>query len=273
MKVLITGDKGYIGQHLKKMLLADGGFEVYGLDIDTCDIRHYDEMRFHFLSLMGFPNEFDVVIHLAALVRVGDSVRQPLEYYDTNINGTINVLRSIKTKNFIFASTGVASNPVNPYALSKRCAEDIVQDICGKNGIDYTIFRFYNVIGSDGFKPTNPDGLMYALMRAKEIGAFNLYGIDYNTPDGTAVRDYVHVNDICKALKHAIKYPSHNIENLGTGKGHTVKEMIEVFKKVNNCDFEVRNLPRRNGDLETSVLDKVSSYMVESYTFEELMKI
>jgi UDP-glucose 4-epimerase len=216
---------------------------------------------------------FDTVVHLAALVKVNESVLKPISYYDTNINGTVNVLQELFFKNFVFASTGTAANPINPYALSKRCAEDIVERYCIENSKTFTSFRFYNVIGSDGISPTNVDGLMYNLMKAKETGSFNLYGGDYNTPDGTPVRDYVHVNEICHSIQKAIETPANSLQNLGHGKGHTVKEMVDVFKMVNNCDFAVNYCQRRKGDLEYSVLDNPSTYMESTYTLSQLLKV
>lgn len=279
-KVLVTGSSGYIGQHLVKLLKREG-YEVFGIDNQKCindylkyknfleiDIR-YDIEDFLF-ALGDWPDEFDAVIHLAALVRVNESVEQPYSYYNTNINGTTNVLHGLKYKNFIFASTGAAQNPISPYALSKRVAEDIVHESCHDS--NYTIFRFYNVIGTDGVSPTNPDGLFSNLIKAEKGGTFNLYGTDYNTHDGTPIRDYVHVNEICYALMEAIERPANGLENLGHGKGHSVMEMITKYQEVNKCKFDIIPCQRREGDLEYSVLDNVSSYMKELYTFDELMK-
>jgi UDP-glucose 4-epimerase len=278
--ILITGSSGYIGQHLVKLLKND--YNVYGIDKQKCfndyltpnhfcdtDIR-YDMQDFLF-AWKEWPHEFDVVIHLAALVSVGESVLQPYSYYNTNINGTANVLNGIRYKNFIFASTGAAENPISPYGLSKRAAEDIVHESCHDS--DYTIFRFYNVVGSDGVSPTNPDGLMYNLIKARREGHFNLYGADYDTPDGTAIRDYVHVNEICMAIREAIEKPANSLQNLGHGKGHTVKEMVDTFKIVNNCDFVVNYGARREGDLEKSVLSNPSPYLKQLYTLSDLLKV
>jgi UDP-glucose 4-epimerase len=276
-RILVTGSSGYIGQHLVK-LLRKGDYEVFGIDKS---VRFNDYLApNHFIKLditenfVKWPQTvFDTVVHLAALVKVNESVLKPISYYDTNINGTVNVLQELFFKNFVFASTGTAANPINPYALSKRCAEDIVERYCIENSKTFTSFRFYNVIGSDGISPTNVDGLMYNLMKAKETGSFNLYGGDYNTPDGTPVRDYVHVNEICHSIKKAIEMPANSLQNLGHGKGHTVKEMVDVFKMVNNCDFAVNYCQRREGDLEYSVLDNPSTYMESTYTLSQLLKV
>jgi UDP-glucose 4-epimerase len=276
-KILITGSSGYIGQHLVKLLKKDD-YEVFGLDKNT---RFNDYLApNHFIKLdiaenfVKWPTTvFDTVVHLAALVKVNESVKKPISYYDTNINGTVNVLQEVFFKNFVFASTGTAANPINPYALSKRCAEDVVERYCIENSKTFTSFRFYNVIGSDGIAPTNPDGLMSNLIKAKETGVFNLYGGDYNTEDGTPIRDYVHVNEICESIKMAIETPANKLENLGHGKGHSVLQMVTTFKLVNECNFQINYCQRREGDLEYSVLDNPSTYMKSMYTLPQLLKV
>jgi UDP-glucose 4-epimerase len=276
-KVLITGNSGYIGSHLSKMLYTD--YELYGLDINPSQFPVTDHFQVDinkpFVSQkLVMEMEFDCVIHLAALVNVGESEQKPIQYYITNLNGTMNVINKIKTKNFIFASTGAAVGCASAYGISKRAAEDVVREYCTQHRpTPYTIFRFYNVIGSDGFDPTNPDGLMYNLMQAKEKGEFTIFGTDYNTFDKTCIRDYVHVNEICDALRTAIEKPSNQVESLGHGTGYTVRQIVNLYKKVNNTDFEVKEGPRRKGDLTISVLDNVSPYMKELYSLEELLKV
>lgn len=263
--VLVTGSEGYIGQHLIKMM--SDRYNIRRLDIKGN--HSWDITK----KLKSGSIKFDAVVHLAALVRANESVENPWSYYNTNINGTWNVLNKIHYDNFIFASTGLATNPINPYSYSKRVAEDIVTEHCTKNKLDFTIFRFYNVIGSDGFDPTNPDGLFYNLNKAEETGVFNLCGTDYNTKDGTCIRDYIHVNEICNAIIKSIENPSGQIENLGTGVGKTVLEIIDRYKLTNQVDFEVINIGRRDGDIEVSVLDNPSSYYEQLYTFEEMLKV
>ena len=276
-KVLITGSSGYIGSHLCKML--ENEYEVHGLDIVDPQATLNEFYHCDINRQFAIPGdiEYDAVIHLAALVRVGESEQIPIKYYITNLNGTMNVINKVKTKNFIFASTGAAQDCQSAYGISKRAAEDVVREYCTQHRqIPYTIFRFYNVIGSDGFPPTNPDGLMYNLIKATETGEFTIFGNDYDTRDGTCVRDYVHVMEIGDALKQAIEKPSNQIECLGHGVGHTVGEIVNLFRKVNNIpnsDLLTKIGPRRKGDLETSVLANVSPYMRNLYTMEELLKI
>jgi UDP-glucose 4-epimerase len=110
-------------------------------------------------------------------------------------------------------------------------------------------------------------------MQAKNKGHFTIYGADYNTPDGTAIRDYVHVNEICMAIREAIEKPANSLQNLGHGQGHSVKEMVDTFKIVNDCDFVVNYAGRREGDLEKSVLSNPSSYLQHLYTLSDLLKV
>lgn len=268
--VLITGSSGYIGQHLVQLLQST--FDLAGLDIMARDnVKLYQaDIR---NNVFDIDQEFDTVVHLAALVNVGESVQNPWDYYLTNTVGTHNVLTKLKYKNFVFASTGAAAQLNSPYGISKRAAEDIVADYCQRNNRTFTTFRFYNVIGSAGFAPTNPDGLFYNLVRAKQTGKFTIYGTDYNTPDGTCVRDYVHVMEICHAIQKAIEQPANQLENLGHGQGNSVQQIVELFKQVNAVEFDTVDAPRRSGDLEVSVLDNPSAYLPKIYTVEDLLKL
>jgi UDP-glucose 4-epimerase len=273
-KILITGNSGYIGSHLTEML-KNSKVLVSGLDKELPKIPVDDFFQQNIIFEDGWlaSNEYDCVIHLAAEVSVGQSVLDPILYYQTNTIGTLNVIKNIKTKHFIFASTGAAANLNSPYGISKKAAEEMVSQFCKENKIPFTIFRFYNVTGSKVVKPTNPDGLMWNLINAEKTKVFNLFGDDYDTGDGSAIRDYVHVNEICHALVLAIDEPSYQIENLGHGVGTSVKQMIDLYKKVNDCDFEVKICPRRDGDLEKSVLDNPSKFMKKLYSLEDLLRI
>lgn len=276
-KILITGCSGYIGSHLCKLLEND--YEIHGLDIKEPQVPVKKFYQVDITRLFTIPDQtepYDCVIHLAALVNVGESEQIPMMYYFTNLNGTTNVMNKIPTKNFIFASTGAAVGCASAYGISKRAAEDCVREMCTVHKpMDYTVFRFYNVIGSHyGIEPTNPDGLMYNLIKAKKTGSFVIFGNDYNESwDGTPVRDYVHVMEICTAIKLAIETPGNKVESLGHGVGHTVKEMTDIFQQVNDCSFDVKIGPRRKGDLPSSVLEDVSPYMVELFSIEQLLKL
>jgi UDP-glucose 4-epimerase len=274
-KVLITGSSGYIGSHLCKML--KGKYEVHGLDVKE---PVYPVDKFYQVDinkLFTIPDQtepYHAVIHLAALVNVGMSEKIPIMYYITNVNGTMNVLNKVPTNNFIYASTGQASLCANPYSISKRASEDCVVEYCTKHDPkNYTMFRFYNVVGMDGIQPTNPDGLLSALINASKTGEFTIHGDDYDTPDGTCVRDYVHVNEICYALMLAIEEPANRLENLGHGVGKSVKDMVEMFKIVNNTNFTVKVGPRKKGDPAVSVLQNPGRYMKHLYDFKDLLKV
>lgn len=269
-KILVTGSEGYIGQHLCA-LLEKNFYDVYHLDMNM-DNTHYNRVcadirEFYEMDSL-FEEDFDTVIHLAAVVQVGESVKYPTLYYNTNINGTLNVLKHLNYDNFVFASTGAAASPNSPYGCSKRCAEDIVKEWAPK----HTIFRFYNVTGSEGFPATNPDGLFYNLAKAVDTGTFNLYGTEYNTKDGTCVREYIHVMDICHALMKAIETPTNDIENLAYNDTRTVKEIVNIFKEVNGVDFQVIYKEARPGDLEAMYLPNPSKLMTRNYSYEQMMK-
>ena len=258
-KVLVTGCSGYIGSHLCKMLEKD--YDVYGLDIKDpqTKLKHFNRQDINrpissYVTLDAVASEivFDAVIHLAALVKVGDTEKNPIQCYITNINGTMNVVNKIKTKNFIFASTGLAELCNSTYGISKRAAEDVVREFCtAHNPTPYTIFRFYNVIGTSGFKPTNPDGLMHKLMQSAETGEFTIFGNDYETPDGTCVRDYVHVEDLVTAHIEAIKVIPRRetlAMNVGTGTGASVLEVLSACSVAAGRQVPFRIGARRDGD-------------------------
>jgi UDP-glucose 4-epimerase len=274
-KILITGNSGYIGSHLSQILKKHSNVELHGLDIQDpiVELDKFYHQNITADTVWDINEEYDCVVHLAAEVAVGRSVLNPTLYYQTNTIGTLNVLKKIKTKRLVIASTGAAAGLGSPYGISKRAMEDIVFQFCREHNIPFTIFRFYNVTGSDGIEPTNPDGLFASLIAATKTGKFTIFGDDYNTSDGTCVRDYTHVNEICHAVIQGISESTNQIENLGHGVGTTVKEMVEMFKEVNNCNFEVTVGPRREGDLEKSVLSNPSKFMKKLYNISELLKL
>jgi len=253
--VLITGAEGYIGKILASKM-QDIRFRK--TDIGVWDIRNPNKYR--------VKNDVDIVVHLGALVRVGESVRDPLKYYDTNVSGTINILKTFPNAKMIFASTGAAFDADSPYGKSKVMCEEIIKDVCK----DYTIFRFYNVGGGN---PTNPEGLPLAIQKAKETGTFTIFGDDYNTKDGTCIRDYVHVEDITDALIRAVKEPGAmtDYEPLGSGNSYTVREYVDAYIKKYGKQFEVVVGDRRAGDLERSEVPFLSNFITPTKTLEDIV--
>lgn len=273
-RVLVTGHCGYIGQHLVHLLHELGGYEVYGLDKqympELSPYLHGTNIADISENFSTYPFEFDAVVHLAALVRVGESVEQPTRYYDTNIRGTMNVIDRIRTNNFVFASTGAAEKMSSPYAISKK----VIEDYLPTKVKEYTTFRFYNVVGSAyGIKPTNPDGILANLIKAIDTHTFQIHGVNYPTKDGTCVREYVHVMDICKAIVKAIDKPTNRIENLAYGDTRTVKEIVKVFQEVNNVNFGIHFGEAREGDAAKYFLENPSPLMERNYTYEEMFKV
>lgn len=257
MKILLTGSEGYIGSHVKRALKAH---DVFCIDLKLgTDIRR------------PVMVDVDVIVHLAALVKVGESVMQPWPYYDTNVNGTKNVIDATQGAKFILASTGAAFNPTSPYGTSKVAAEDLVKAYC-KN---YTIFRFFNVGGYSVQPPTNEDGVFGACKRAALNGKFTIFGNDYDTKDGTAVRDYIHVDDIANAIVRAVEEPAANTpyEPLGSGKSYTVREYAEAFCAINGVDFDIIKGPRRAGDLAVSEVPFMSRFMQPTKTLEDIVRL
>jgi UDP-glucose 4-epimerase len=272
-RILITGNSGYIGSHLSKILLTDPNTQIYGLDIVEPKVPVYKQFFLNINNQINLEKEFDCIIHLAAKISVSESVDDPYSYYETNLFGTSNLIKNLKTKHFIFASTGSATLMNNPYSTSKKCAEEVISQLCTSSKIPFTIFRFYNVVGSDGFLPSNKDGVLWNLIQAEKTGIFNLYGTDYNTPDGSAIRDYVHVNEICYSIIKSLNYPTNSIENLGHGIGVSVNQIVELYKTANFSNFTINNMPRRKGDLESNFLKNPSKFMTKLYSLEELFKI
>jgi len=250
--IVVTGSDGYIGSAVMEKL------EARGIDIGVWDIRK---------PMLSPMESVTCVVHLAALVRVGESVKLPLEYYDTNVNGTMNVIRAFPNAKMVFASTGAAFSPDSPYAHSKVVAEQIIKDSCS----EYTIFRFYNVGGG---RPTNPEGLPLCIKNAiLNQETFTIFGDDYDTKDGTCVRDYVHVDDIVDAIIMAVESPAAmtDYEPLGSGESYTVMEYVESHhsKYGKLFDFEIGE--RRSGDLPVSEVPFVSKFMKPSKSLKDIV--
>ena len=276
-KILVTGATGYIGSHVCKVLF-ERGYEVIGLDIrwDQNDITKYCErILVKDVNKTILDQDYDAVVHLAGLISVEESTKKPAHYYNTNLNGTLNMLGQINyDTHFIFASTAGAFDPQSPYARSKVAAEDVIKE----QAEHYTIFRFFNVAGSDG--ENMQQGASTHLIRiaaecatGSRIG-INIFGTDYDTRDGTCVRDYIHVVDLANAIANAVQNGPKNTpyECIGSGKGYTVKEVIETMKQVSGSNFEVMVAGRREGDPASLSIDNQFDGLEIKHTLEDMCR-
>ena len=234
-------------------------------------------------------NEIDAVIHFAGFKAVGESVQKPLMYYSNNLQSTINLLEVMQEKNvrrFIFSSSatvygdqGVSKydesmrrgETTNPYGTTKAMIEKILEDLyASDNAWNITILRYFNPVGAHesyliGDNPNGiPNNLMPYIMRVAsgKLEVLNVFGNDYPTPDGTGIRDYIHVVDLAKghvkALENAPK--GLNIYNLGSGKGISVLELVSAFEKVNNIKVNYKIVERRPGDIAINFADPTKAY-------------
>lgn len=277
LKVLITGVTGYIGSHLAKVLF-EAGHHVVGLDTEWK--KHNDVSRYcHRILIKDVTKhvcdeDYDVIVHLAGLIQVEESVAHPTKYYSTNLGGTVNMLRqNINGEpHFIFASTAGAFDAQSPYARSKLAAEDVIKE----KSKNYTIFRFFNVAGSDGMH--RQVGRASHLIRiAAEAAAgkrdyMSIYGEDYDTPDGSCVRDYIHVVDLVNAIRDTIKHGAFNTpyECIGSGKGYSVKEVVQTMKDVTGQDFTVKMAGRRDGDPASLAIDNQFNLLHPQYQLKDM---
>jgi len=278
-KVLITGAEGYIGSHLVKMLADHGGY-----DIDYIDCRfhgeHNDITKYvtDNLSLfdditgrIGFET-YDTVVHLAGRSVVPQSLKEPSEYYRVNTMGTLNLLNSVYSNHFIFASTSSAFEMKSPYARSKVAAEDIIKERHDR----HTIFRFFNVSGSDGIhRQLGPASHLIrraAMVAAGSLSEIEIYGDDYDTRDGTCVRDYIHVLDVCDSILSAIKHGPTNTpyECLGSATGFTVLDVITAMQNVTGQVIHWKLADRRPGDAEKCIVDTLSKHCNLTRSLEQM---
>jgi UDP-glucose 4-epimerase len=291
MKILITGGAGYIGSHTVKALGSHGHEMVI---LDNLSTGHQwavlsGKLIEADLQNRGLLNDIlqsfrpEVVIHFAASIEVEESVREPLKYYMNNVSNTLNILEAMTkadVRNFIYSSTAAvygiparipvdesaALKPINPYGMTKMMVERILQDLSASRNFHYIALRYFNVAGADseariGQAYRNPTHLITrALKTAKgEFDRLSIYGIDYPTPDGTCIRDYIHVDDIAKAHIRALDYlmetGKSDLMNCGYGHGFSVREVVSTVKKVTGIDLPVEEADRRPGDPPALVAD------------------
>ena len=283
-KVLVTGGAGYIGSHACKVLKAQGFDPVVFDDLST---GHRAAVRFGELeqgSLLDRARLDEVfarhrpvaVMHFAALSLVGEAMRQPGRYWRVNLNGALNLIEAALAagcRRFIFSSTcatygdqdgvlldeATPQHPINAYGASKRAIEDMLRDFAASDGLEHVIFRYFNVAGADPEaeigEAHDPETHLIPILLEAIDGrrpALTVFGTDYDTPDGTCIRDYVHVMDLVEAhvlgLRWLIDGRGSRDFNLGTGAGFSVREVIDHARAVTNRPVPVVEGPRRAGD-------------------------
>ena len=258
--------------------------KITGKDFKFYEIDYLDKDA---LNKVFEENKIDAVINFAGFKAVGESIQKPIEYYTNNISGALNlldVMRKHNVKKFVFSSSAtVYGNPekipltedckiggtTNPYGTSKLFIEQILKDIyASDNSWDIIILRYFNPVGAheSGLIGEDPKGIPNNLMpyiakvATKELKELSVFGNDYNTPDGTGVRDYIHVVDLAKGHVLALNKLEKEgkglfIYNLGTGTGYSVLDLVHAYEKANNVKVPYKIAPRRDGDIATCYSD------------------
>lgn len=276
MQVLVTGASGYIGAHVCR-LLKEHGHYVVGWDQEVYDehndvTAYCDEYRNIDVTKFWWTLEYDAVVHLAGRSIVPESMKIPTEYYRTNVMGTSNVLDLVKAPHILFASTSSAWEMASPYARSKVAAEDVIKE----KAEGYTIFRFFNVSGTDGVnrQVAPPSHLirMAAMVAAGKRDKLQIFGTDYDTRDGTCIRDYVHVVDLTRAIVKAVETGPANTpyECLGSNQGMSVWEVVRTMEEVTGKKLPYEIALRREGDAVISVVDELSDFITLEKTIEDM---
>ena len=291
MKILVVGGAGYIGSHMVKQLALSNN-EVITLDNLSCgykDAVQYGELVIgdlgdkNLLNKLFTEHQFDAVMHFAAFIEVGESVINPAKYYKNNVSNTLILLDAMVehgVEHFIFSSTAAifgepqytpideahTQQPINPYGRSKLMVEHMLEDYDNAYGLKSTCLRYFNAAGADPEgqlgERHNPESHLVPLILQAASGRredIKIFGQDYPTNDGTCVRDYVHINDLCEAHSLALarmkKTGNSARYNLGNGKGFSVQQVIDSAKHVSGKDFKVITTERRAGDPAVLVAD------------------
>lgn len=306
-KILITGGCGYIGSHVIKVL-ARSGYEVIVLDnlYSTNFIPSYGNFYQVDLSDKERVEEIlssekpELVMHFAAFIVVPESINFPLKYYKNNVENTIKLLdlmERYRINKFIFSSSAAVYgipkeipiseeaplSPINPYGKTKAIVEGILEDLSLAGTLKYVSLRYFNVAGADPEGELGPNYkqpthlIIRALKTAKgDYPYLEIYGTDYPTPDGTCIRDYIHVMDLAKAHVLAMEYlldgGKSAVLNCGYGRGFSVKEVVDRVKRVTKVNFKVIESGRRPGDPPVLVADntKIRNLLGWAPEFDDL---
>lgn len=293
MNILVTGGAGYIGSHTAQVLIERGhkvvvldnlstGFKEAvpaGAEFVQGDIRETD---FVINVLKSF--KINAIVHFAAKLIVPESVDKPYDYYDNNVNGVLSMVkacREVEVKNFVFSSTaavygetavtgliteGTPTAPANPYGASKLMSERILMDSEVPYKLRTVCLRYFNVAGAhphltNGQRTLAATHLIKVASEAAcgKRDSVGVFGTDYSTPDGTGVRDYIHVLDLAQVHALALQYLEDGgvsqVVNCGYGQGFSVRQVLDTIKAVSKSEFKVINMPRRQGDVAALVAD------------------
>lgn len=289
--ILVVGGAGYIGSHMVWLL---GQKDVTVVTLDNLSGGHRDAVLYGkfvhgdiadrlLLDRLFTEHRFDAVMHFASFIQVGESVHEPAKYYQNNVVNTLNLLNAMRAhgiRKFIFSSTAAIfgepeyipideshpKSPINPYGLTKLIIERILEDYDRAYGIKAVCLRYFNAAGAhpDGLlgERHDPETHLIPLVLQAAIGRrpnITVFGKNYDTPDGTCIRDYIHVMDLAEAhwsgVEHLLAGGESCSFNLGNGKGYSVKEVICTAEAITSCRIIVREAPARSGDPGVLVAD------------------
>jgi len=283
MKILVCGGAGYIGSNMTSLLAAEGhepvvfdNFSkghraaVQGTEVVEGDLANSEQL----VEVLG-RYAIEAVMHFAAFIEVGESVRDPLKYYYNNVSNTQNLLTAMEKADvgkFVFSSTAavygmpdtvpitedVAKAPINPYGETKWAVERMCHYQSEAGKLHFAALRYFNACGAGNNgtlgEDHRPESHLIPLIVQAAMGKrddIKIFGTDYDTPDGTCIRDYIHVDDLCRAhllALHRLDACTELFYNLGNGQGHSVREVVETVKRISGKDFKVTEADRRPGD-------------------------
>jgi UDP-glucose 4-epimerase len=279
-KVLVTGGAGYIGAHVAAELLNEG-YSVRIYDDFSNGLHKRVDGKFRDIvegdildreKLLQAMQGVDSVIHLAAKKAVEESVKNPLKYYENNVGGTLNLLAAMSTKGvrtIVFSSSAAVYSlnnqdaldetdptvPLSPYGATKLLSEELISSVGNAERISHVLLRYFNVVGSaiPEFGDNSKDNLVPKVFFALKNGKSpEIYGSNYPTPDGTCIRDYIHVQDLAKAHVAALKKAESGftsaVYNVGSGKGYSVREIMNQISQTLGKDVNPQESPARAGD-------------------------